>query len=305
MISRLAKNIAKNTPLIKNLAEKISKSMKSKGIFPPGHYYSPVPSVSELKKNESRIWRSELSQKIEGIDLNIAEQLQLFDEFKKYYKDLPFKENRSEHFRFHLNNDYYPYLDAICLYCMIRKTKPQQIIEVGSGYSSALMIDTNERYFNNQIKIKFIEPNPQRLLSLMKKKDKNQYIISPKNVQDCPIEGFFCLKENDILFIDSSHISKIDSDVNYILFEILPKLNKGVFIHFHDIFYPFEYPKEFIYNGMFFNENYLLRAFLEYNPAFKIAFFNTYLKLFFREKFEKEMPLCLKSIGGSIWIKKC
>lgn len=299
------KKIVKKTPFIKDLAGKIIQSKKTKGVFPPGHYYSSIPSFENIKKNEARIWKKELPRNIEGINLNTDEQLQLFEEFKKYYKELPFKESKTESTRFYLNNDFYPYLDAICLYCMIRTARPQQIIEIGSGYSSALMIDTNELYFSNKIKLEFIEPNPERLFSLIKKEDKNQHTIFLKNVQDCRLEHFLSLKENDILFIDSSHVSKIDSDLNYILFEILPRLNKGVLIHFHDIFYPFEYPKEFIYNGMFFNENYLLRAFLEYNSAFKIVFFNNYLKYFFKEKFEKEMPLCLKGIGGSIWLKKC
>lgn len=115
---------------------------------------------------------------------------------------------------------------------------------------------------------------------------------------------FDILKENDILFVDSTHVSKVGSDVNYLLFEILPRLNKGVYIHFHDIFYPFEYPKEWIYDGKAWNEDYILRAFLQYNDSFKIFFFNTFLESFFREKFTLEMPLCLKNTGGSLWIKK-
>jgi hypothetical protein len=85
------------------------------------------------------------------------------------------------------------------------------------------------------------------------------------------MEIFCGLEENDILFIDSTHVTKINSDVNKIIFEILPKLQKGVLIHFHDIFWPFEYPQTWIREGMFWNEAYILRAFLEYNNSFEIG----------------------------------
>jgi hypothetical protein len=123
-------------------------------------------------------------------------------------------------------------------------------------------------------------------------------------VQEVGLEKFKALRENDILFIDSSHVSKINSDVNYIFFTILPQLHPGVYIHFHDIFYPFEYPKEWIYEGRAWNEIYLLRAFLQHNAVFKIVFFNTFLEYFHAKRFQEDMPLCLKNPGGSVWLKK-
>jgi hypothetical protein len=85
---------------------------------------------------------------------------------------------------------------------------------------------------------------------------------------------------------------------------MLPKLAKGVHIHFHDIFYPFEYPEEWLLGGRAWNEQYILRAFLEYNNKFKIVLFNTYLETIFREDLKKRFPLIFKNTGGSIWIKK-
>ena len=108
----------------------------------------------------------------------------------------------------------------------------------------------------------------------------------------------------DILFIDSSHVTITGSDVNYLMFKILPLVNAGVHIHFHDIFYPFEYPPEFAFEGRAWNEAYLLRAFLSYNRAFEIRFFTTYLITYFRERFETEFPLFLHCTGGSIWLRK-
>ena len=115
---------------------------------------------------------------------------------------------------------------------------------------------------------------------------------------------FAQLQENDILFIDSTHVSKLNSDVNRIIFNILPALKKGVLIHFHDIFWPFEYPKTWVKEGRAWNEAYLLRAFLEYNTDFEILFFSHYTHLFNREWIAANMPLFLNNLGGNIWLRK-
>jgi hypothetical protein len=187
---------------------------------------------------------------------------------------------------------------------MIRHAQPKAIIEIGSGYSSCVTLDTNELFFNNNISCTFIEPYPQVLEALIKEDDKDKIEIISRKLQDVEVDKFASLSSGDILFVDSTHVSKVDSDVNYIFFEILPSLTNGVYIHFHDIFYPFEYPKEWIYEGRAWNENYILRAFLQYNRAFKVIFCNTFLEHFYEEKFMSEMPLCMKNKGGSIWLKK-
>jgi hypothetical protein len=113
------------------------------------------------------------------------------------------------------------------------------------------------------------------------------------------------LQENDILFIDSTHVAKTGSDVLFEIFEILPLLNKGVKIHFHDIFYPFEYPRQWIVEEKRnWNELYFLRSFLMYNERFSIIAFNTYLENIDAPWFENNMPLCLKNTGGSCWLNK-
>jgi len=126
----------------------------------------------------------------------------------------------------------------------------------------------------------------------------------PSRLQDVDASEFEALRANDILFIDSTHVSKINSDVNRIFFEILPRLSPGVHIHFHDISYPFEYPKEWVYEGRAWNEAYMLRTFLQYNTAFRIVLMNTFMERYHESFFQERMPLCLKNIGGSIWIRK-
>ena len=122
-------------------------------------------------------------------------------------------------------------------------------------------------------------------------------------MQSVALENFKKLKANDILFIDSSHVSKTGSDVNYELFEILPNLASGVLIHIHDMFFPFEYPKEWVYEGRNWNELYMLRAFLNYNQDFDILLFSHYM----HEKHEKafeNMPLTYENTGWNLWLQK-
>ena len=79
---------------------------------------------------------------------------------------------------------------------------------------------------------------------------------------------------------------------------------KGVVIHIHDVFYPFEYPIEWLEEGRAWNEQYFLRAFLLFNEVFKIKLFSTYMIRTKFSWFSQFMPDCLKDIGGCIWIEK-
>lgn len=292
-----------NEEILKEAAilEKELKLHKTR--VPPGHFYSPFPNIDYIKKNENRIFKS-MPLEIPGVKLNTEKQLELFEEFAKYYTDMPFDSQKKDNLRYWFENDAYQYSDAICLYSMIRHLKPKKIIEVGSGYSSCVVLDTNELFFNRSIDCTFIEPYPDLFLPLIKKEDKKDITIIPKNIQDVDLVVFESLSSGDILFIDSTHVSKVDSDVNYIFFEILPRLAPGVHIHFHDVIYPFEYWPDIIYSGISWNEAYFVKAFLQYNDAFEIVFFNTYMEMIYPKKFKEKMPLCMKHRGGSIWIKK-
>jgi predicted O-methyltransferase YrrM len=312
MVSKF-KATAGRIPGIQRASRMISWALfatnKGKLLENPDSYYSPIPSIDGIRKKENRIW-PKLSESSPGIDLNIEEQLSYLDEFKAYYSDIPFKETKLPNLRYYYNNYWYTYSDAIILYSMIRKLKPQRIIEIGSGYSSCIMLDVNEIFFQNKIQITFIEPEPSRLISLTKKDDLKKHRLVQQEIQNIDKNLLDSLTRGDILFIDSSHISKAGSDVNDVIFEVLPSLNKDVYIHFHDVMYPFEYPKQWVYEGRFFNEAYLLRAFLQYNDSFSIVYFNTYLEHFYKKRIEESIPLCLKEavnwtpVHGSIWLKK-
>jgi predicted O-methyltransferase YrrM len=271
--------------------------------FPPGHYHSPFPCLSEIKRNEQRIF-GEVGNALPGINLNEEGQLELLEKFAEYYSELPFGPNRTHDLRYFYENRFYSYSDGIVLYCMIRYLRPKRILEVGSGYSSCVILDSNEHFFRGTIECSFVEPYPERLLELVKKADMGKIRVVSKQAQDVDLDEFKRLTGGDILFIDSTHVSKVGSDVNYLIHEVLPNLQDGVHVHFHDILYPFEYPKQWVYGGRAWNEAYVLRAFLQYNNRFEIVLFNTFMTRFHEDWFKKNMPLCLKNPGGSIWIRK-
>ena len=193
----------------------------------PGHYYSPLDTISNIEDKKELI--SDSTTPIHETDLNTSGQLDLLFSLKEFNKLIPFDNDPSQCI-YNPDNIYFLRTDATTLFSMIMHLKPKRIIEVGSGYSSALMLDTNRIYFNNSIDIKCIEPYPDRLLSLLKDQDKSSVQIYESFIQDMDLALFRQMDENDILFIDSSHISKVLSDVNFIIFEIFPQLKKNVYI---------------------------------------------------------------------------
>ena len=166
------------------------------------------------------------------------------------------------------------------------------------------MLDTIDRHLDGQVACTLIEPYPERLRSLLRPDDLGRVTILEQRAQDVGLEPFLALEQDDILFIDSSHAVKIGSDVNHLLGEVLPRLRVGVYVHVHDIFYPFEYPKSWALEGRAWNEAYALKAFLAFNDSFEIVIFNTFLETFHRDLFERDMPLCLLNEGGSIWLRR-
>jgi hypothetical protein len=273
----------------------------------PGHYYSPIPDLEEVQMNRDAIFGDRV---LRDIDLNTEGQIQRLEEFKIFYRDYPYGPGSGGDLtlRYKRGGDHYRYSDSVFLYSILRCFRPARIVEVGSGQSSSIMLDINERFLDNETRCTFIEPFPEeRLLDLLSDSDQSRHSIVEKKVQSVPLEVFTQLGMNDILFIDSTHVSKIGSDLNFLMFEVLPILQPGVLIHFHDVFYPFEMPRQWVCERRWFwNENYLVRAFLMNNSDYEIVAFNSYLQKIERDWFEREMPECLvgSEDTGSIWIRK-
>jgi predicted O-methyltransferase YrrM len=309
--------IAKHIPVLniflewKQLRRLIRKYEK---FNPPGHYYSPVPD----EKTIPEIMPVYYTINIPGLNLNDEEQISLLGKLLQFYHVPVFPSQKDPDFRYYFNNDHIGYSDGIILSAVMQYFKPGKIIEVGSGFSSALMLDTNERVLNSKVELTFIEPFPEERLNKLVRPGDNCKIIR-EFVQNIDETFWNELNENDILFIDSSHVLKFRSDVDYLFFRVLPLLKSGVIIHIHDVFFPFEYPIEWLRQGRAWNESYFLRAFLQYNSEFEILLFSSFMEGKYRKWYEENMPLCLmmhkkiivdgretdmNTCGQSIYIRK-
>ena len=298
------KEIIRRTPIIGKIARLVGKYRTR---VPAGHFYSPIVSVAEILKREAQVYPAP-TRNLPGIDLQEDAQVALMHQFAAlYFPTVPFTDTPQTGFRYYFVNQYFIHADAITLHCMMRHFKPKKIIEAGSGFSSAVMLDTNDRFLNKSVDFTFIEPYPNRLHSLLTLEDRNRVTIFESTLQDIPIAYFEALEENDFLFIDSTHVSKTGSDVNFLLFELLPRLKPGVIIHIHDVFYPFEYPKDWVINGngrFGWNEAYILRAFLMYQNQFEILFHNDFLQTFYNDWLTQNMPTyATRGRGSSIWLR--
>ena len=264
----------------------------------PVHFYQPIPDTRKLPES---LWLAE--RPTPGIKWNEERQLALLREhfpiFSGEYDTLPTQasDNPAE---FHLNNGRFDGTDALVLYCMVRHFRPARVVEVGSGMSSLLTAQAARK--NGQTELTCIEPFPNELLK-QGFAGLTQLIAEP--VQGVGREIFDSLDKNDILFIDSTHVVQIGGDVNFLFLEILPRLRPGVIVHIHDIFLPYEYPRNWVKEEFrFWTEQYLLQAFLTCNSDFEVLFANNYLANRFSAEMRKTFPTSPWWGGGSFWIQR-
>lgn len=270
------------------------------------HFYEPIPDTRTLKDD---LW--EKQSELVGIDMNEEGQINLLSlfasKFKEEYESFP-RNKTSIPYQYYIDNGAFESVDGEILYCMVRHFKPNKIFEIGSGnstYLSAQAILKNKEEDNDyECELVAIEPYPNDIL---KAGFPGLSKLIPKKVQDIPLSEFKKLRENDILFIDSSHVLKIGSDVQYEYLEILPRLHKGVIVHLHDIFLPAEYPKEWVLEDYrFWTEQYLLQAFLAFNDGFRPLFAGSYMHLKHPDKLEASFSSYKRDERwpGSFWIRK-
>lgn len=240
----------------------------------------------------------------QGIKLNFEEQHLLLSELAEFYAELPFIAAEGGPRRYDPDNLYYPPGDAFFLYAMIRKFQPRRVIEIGCGMSSAAVLDTNERFMSGSMECTFIDPFPDKLMSALRSGDEKNIKIITDPAENIPLSFFKNLEAGDFLLIDTMHEVKKGSYVNKIFHEILPALNPGVVIHIHDIFWPFEYPETWFPAKARYNEIYMARCFLQYNPAFQVLLLTSLMTECHKEFFVRKLPFCLKNPGAALWLKK-
>ncbi len=270
---------------------------------PPGHFYSPICNPVEVNARKNTIFDRTVTPAM--IDMREKEQLDFFRRVSEHYGRFSFAEKKQSDVRFFLENSYFSYGDALMLACILLELKPKNLLEFGTGFSSCITLDINELFLKNSMNCTFVDPFPKVLQSLLKPEDEGKVSIVRSMAQDVDLALVDALGDGDVLFIDSTHVTKAGGDVNFHLFTILPRLASGVYIHFHDILFPFEYPQEWLLKeNRSWNEAYILRAFLMGNPNFEIVFFNDYMYERHHEEMNKRMPLFSKGPGGSLWLRK-
>ncbi len=243
-----------------------------KSLFPPGHFYSPLPDPRKLESEptRSRVWPS-TPHSNPGIGWRDRAQVELCTEVFAQQVPLRFPDEPTgePHEYFAANQDYPP-LDAWILQAMLRHLRPTRMMEVGSGYSSLLTAKVNRDFLDSQMRFTCIDPYPRDFLleGVPGISD-----LRTEEVQDTPLELFQDLGKGDVLFVDTSHTVKIGGEVPWLFSQIIPRLSPGVAVHIHDIFLPGDYPKRWVLEeGRYWNENYLIEAFLAFNSGFEVLF---------------------------------
>jgi predicted O-methyltransferase YrrM len=274
-------------------------------LFPPGHFYSPVPDPEELASRRKALWPEH--PEVPHIDFNDDHHRKVLEDWlPKFMPDFDYPERKvldAEARGFHIDNSQFSHLDCRVLFTLLRAWKPGRMIEVGGGYSTLLSADVNHRFLNASMAFTCVEPYPREFL---KRGLAGLGELLVERVEKVPLERFADLGAGDVLFIDSSHVCKTGSDVNYLYFEVIPRLATGVRIHVHDVFLPAEYPENWVLEeNRSWNEQYLVRAMLTHNPHYRVLFGSNYAALRFPEKISRALGGqdgdCMG--GGSLWFE--
>jgi hypothetical protein len=274
------------------------------------HYYSPVPNIEELEKR--KVW--DICSNMVGVDFKINEQIQQLKRLGKLYAEeckWPLLQKDAAQNEFYLKNTSFSYGCAASTHCMIRNSKPENFIEIGSGMSSLVIsraLQLNKLNDGSPCDYTIVDPYPGNDVT-----NGNLAIdeVVENRVELLDPDFFSRLQENDILFIDSGHCVRIGGDVNFLYLEVLPRLHPGVIIHIHDIALPYEYSKTYLVSESFrqlWTEQYLLQSFLSFNNQFEILLAMNYLMFDHLKLFKNTFPYYDSEnhpfLSGSFWIRR-
>jgi hypothetical protein len=270
----------------------------------PRVFYSPVPLAEEINKEELVKARA-----LPGIDLRIGEAQKLLIQLIQFAPEIAkIPHKREKDCPVWLDNLTYDGFDACTLYAMLRMIKPKRYIEVGCGFSSRFSIwalAQNERE-GSKCESHFVEPFPSA--NFLEQKLPGTF--HHKRIQDMPVEFFSSLESGDVLFIDTSHVLKTQSDVVYELLQVLPSLKPGVWVHIHDIFTPYDYPMEWVFctPRVGNNEQYAVECLLSGGNIWQVELPVHLLWRDYRSELEKLVPGAPDSSGAykpaAFWVRK-
>ena len=271
-------------------------------LFEPGHFYSPLldlqaasPGTRCLPYDGVECW--------EQVPLYAEAQRQLYMELMAAKTAPAFPRSANPGSRYFHDNDWFPLADALLLSGLLCQQRPRRIMEVGSGFSTAVMLDTLDHSGLN-CDITCIEPHPDRLKELLVAADWQRLQLLNQPVQEVSVTAFDALEAGDFLFIDSSHVAKAGSDVSHLFLRILPRLRPGVWVHVHDVFYPESYPMSWIQEGRAWNESLFLRVMLVGQSGWEIRAFNHYAATSMGADFWNPQPAFQTHPGCSFWMQR-
>ena len=249
----------------------------------PNHFYWPVPDMRDL---EARVWPD--NSVPVGFDLNLPKQVEWARQVAaRYQPEWSFPIESAGSMEYHYNNGLFETVDAEVAYCFVRHFKPSRIIEVGGGFSTRILaaaLRANRLRDDREGDLITVEPFPSPGLKAI-----TNLISTP--IQDVDMDLFLSLRDGDILFLDSSHVVSVGSDVVREYLEILPRLQPGVIVHVHDIFLPSDYPRDAVLTNLcFWSEQYLLQAFLTFNPQFDVLWGSSMMQQYYPEILMEAFP---------------
>jgi len=271
-------------------------------LFPIGHFYSPIADPDDIASRKDRIFARRDGSP--GIDYREDAQLALMADLAPHVRGIDYPvEDPGDGQTYFYNNDQFPALDADFLHAALCHFRPSNMIEVGSGFSSLITASVNRTTIGNAINFSCIEPYPRQFL-IDGVEGISNLVVS--RVEDVDPTFFEQLGDGDFLFIDSSHVAKVGSDVNYLFFEIIPRLRPGVIVHVHDIFLPDEYPPEWVIDqSRNWNEQYLLQAFLQFNDAWQVLWASHLMVTRHEQAVQAVFPRVPRlGKGGSLWMRR-
>ncbi|MCU1297109.1 MAG: hypothetical protein JWO91_1387 [Acidobacteriaceae bacterium] len=284
--SQIAQRVKENETLFGIIVRTFRRLQRVGLNVSPNHFYWPIPDLREL---EGREWPVYLGP---GLDLKLDKQLGFIRQVvSRYIDECAFADKPTTDGDFHFNNGFFETVDVEVAYSMLRNYKPSRIIEIGSGYSTRVLakaMRANREFDGVEGELITIDPHPERL-PLAGMEEFVTYL--QQRVQDVDLDVFRSLRSGDVLFIDSSHVVGIGSDVVREYLEIIPALQPGVIVHIHDIFLPSDYPRRAVLQNLcFWSEQYLLQAFLSFNTSFQVLWSSSAMQFFHANFLERYFP---------------
>lgn len=272
----------------------------------PVHFYSPIPDIRELDQRP-QLWQ--IPSAMPSVEMQQKAHLEFMTAvIGRYIHECSFSIQATKvPYEYFIRNGYFGYVSAAAMHTIVRHYRPRRIVDVGAGFTTRVLAQAARMNAEDGFppELIAIDPFPS---SILRNGFPGLTHFLEKAIQDVDISIFTSLEADDILSIDTTHAVRTGGDVPYLYLELLPRLKPGVVVHIHDIFLPFEYPREWIARRLFWNEQYLLHAFLIYNTTFKPLWGQKYAEMVCQEEyarlFERGLSFEDNFNSYSFWLKR-